>query len=134
MTEKKKRSPDREPEVACATFLACMFRLAVQNGTYTEIGGVRRRNLLDGDLIPLSRLAEVAGEFGLTAETARLDWKKLNSTPFNHPLLLILKNGNPVVLMGLHRDGAEAAAISDPLHREGEVFFVPRAELERLWD
>src|SRR5207248_8733300 len=81
----------------------------------------------------LSRLAEVAGEFGLTAETARLDWKKLNSTPFNHPLLLILKNGNAVVLMGLQRDGAEAAAISDLLHREGEVFFVPRVELERVW-
>jgi ATP-binding cassette, subfamily B, bacterial HlyB/CyaB len=35
--------------------------------------------------------------------------------------------------MGLRRDGAEAAAISDPLYRDGEVFFVPRERLEKGW-
>jgi len=117
-----------------ATALACLFRLGVQEGTYIEIAGVRRRYLLEGETIHIVQLVDVAGEFGLKAEPARFTWKKLRSTPFNHPLLLVLKNGNVVALMGLRRDGVEAAAISDPLHREGEIGFVEREQLEQDWD
>jgi subfamily B ATP-binding cassette protein HlyB/CyaB len=134
MTDEIMTAPAGEPQATCATALACLFRLGVQSGTYAEIGGVRRRNLLDGETLSIPRLAELAGEFGLRAERAKLDWKRLHSTPFSHPLLLILRNGNVVTVMGLRRGGAEEAAISDPLHREGEVFFVPRDRLERVWD
>ncbi len=114
------------------TGLSCLFRLGVQNGVYAEIGAVRRRALLDGDRVAVARFAELAGEFGLAAEPARLDWTALRTRPFGHPPLLILDNGNVVILMGLRR-GAEEVAISDPLHRDGEVFFVGREELERAW-
>jgi subfamily B ATP-binding cassette protein HlyB/CyaB len=119
--------------VSSKTGLSCLFRLGVQNGVYAEVGAVRRRALLDGDRVTVTRLAELAGEFGLEAEPARLDWTALRTRPFRHPLLLILDNGNAVILMGLRR-GAEEAAISDPLHRDGEVFFVGRDELERAWN
>jgi hypothetical protein len=56
------------------TALACLFRLGVQNGIYAEIGAVRRRNLIEGDTLPVSRVIEVAAEFGLAAERALLDW------------------------------------------------------------
>jgi ATP-binding cassette, subfamily B, bacterial HlyB/CyaB len=119
---------------SCETALSCLFRLGVQQGIYAEIGAVRRRNLIEGDTIPLSRLIEVASEFGLSAERARLDWEALRSRPFSHPLLLILKNSNVVTLMGVRREGAEEVAISDPLHRDGEIFFLARTDLERAWD
>jgi subfamily B ATP-binding cassette protein HlyB/CyaB len=118
--------------VSSETGLSCLFRLGVQNGVYAEVGAVRRRALIDGDTVPVARLAELAGEFGLAAERARLDWAALRTRPFRHPLLLILDNGNAVVLMGLRR-GAEEVAISDPLHRDGEVFFLGRGDLERAW-
>jgi subfamily B ATP-binding cassette protein HlyB/CyaB len=115
------------------TVLSCLFRLGAQNGTYTEVGAVRRRHLLDGTTLTKSQLIEIAPEFGLNAEAAQLDWQALRSRPFSHPLLLILNNGNAVILMGIRRDGPEEAAISDPLFRDGVVFFLPRVDLESAW-
>lgn len=120
--------------VSCETGIACLFRLGAQNGVYAESGAVRRRNLLEGDMLSVQRLASIAGEFGLSANPVRLDWSALRRGPFSHPLVLILKNGNAVILMGMRREGGDEAAISDPLHREGEVFFLPRTDLERAWD
>ena len=59
--------------VSSETALACLFRLGAQNGVYAEIGTVRRRNLIEGDSLPVARLVELAGEFGLRAERVRLD-------------------------------------------------------------
>ena len=120
--------------VCCKTALACLFRLGAQNGVYTEVEAVRRRNLLDGDTVEVARLIELAGEFGMRAERTRLAWDSLRTTPFSHPIVLLLKNKNVVALLGMRRDGPEEAAVSDPLFRDGEPSFVMRAELERAWD
>src|SRR6266851_6990943 len=106
--------------VSSETALACLFRLGAQNGIYAEIGAVRRRNLIEGDTLPVARLTELAAEFGLRAERSRFDWNGLRLTPFSHPILLLLANKNAVVLMGVRRDGPEEAAICDPLFRDGE--------------
>jgi ATP-binding cassette, subfamily B, bacterial HlyB/CyaB len=119
--------------LSCETALACLFRLGVQNGVYAEVGAVRRRNLLDGDMLSLSRLIDIAGEFGLKAARAHFDWHSLQKTPFSHPILLVLDNSNVVILMGARRSGPEEVAISDPLYRDGEIFFLARADLERAW-
>src|SRR5215471_8168403 len=119
--------------VSCETALACLFRLGAQNGVYAEVGAVRRRNLIDGDMMPIARLVELSAEFGLRAERAHFDWDSLRTTPFSHPFLLPLANKNVVILMGIRRDGPEEAAVSDPLFRDGEPFFLARADLERAW-
>jgi hypothetical protein len=54
-------------------------------------------------------------------------------TPFSHPILLLLANKNVVALMGMRRDGSEEVAVSDPLFRDGEPFFVARAKFEAAW-
>jgi subfamily B ATP-binding cassette protein HlyB/CyaB len=115
------------------TALACLFRLGAQNGVYAEIGAVRRRNLIEGDSLPVARLVELAGEFGLRAERVRLDWEGLRNTPFSHPILLLLDNNNAVVLVGVRRNGPEEVAVSDPVFRDGEPFFLAREDLERAW-
>src|SRR5216684_8201560 len=121
-------TPDPPPGdvVTSETALACLFRLGAQNGTYAEIGAVRRRNLIDGDTVPVARLVDLAGEFGLHAERARFDWDRLHTTPFSHPILLLLANKNVVALMGLRRDGLEEVTLSDPLFSDGEPFFLAR--------
>ncbi len=119
--------------VACETGFSCLFRLGVQNAVYADIGAVRRRNLVDGPTLPIARLAALAGEFGLSAQRARLDWQALHTRPFAHPLVLILANSNAVILMGVRRGGAAEVAICDPLFRDGEIFFLSRAELEKSW-
>ena len=109
----------------------------MQNGVYAEISAVRRRNLIDGERMPLAQLAEIAGEFGLEARLAHFEWQSLLATPFSHPFLLVLDNGNAIVLLGIRRGVAETAAeevaISDPLFQEGEPFFLSREALERAW-
>ena len=119
--------------VSAETALSCLFRLGIQNSVYAEIGAVRRRNLIEGETLPLSQLIGIAGEFGLAAQPATLDWDALRTRSFSHPFLLVLQNTNVVILMGVRRDGPEQVAISDPLYRDGEVFFLPRADLERAW-
>ena len=122
--------------VTCETGLSCLFRMGVQNGVYAEIGAVRRRNLIDGERISVPRLIEVAGEFGLEAKPGQFDWQSLLTTPFSHPILLILDNGNAIVLLGIRRSAGrtpEEVAISDPLYQEGEPFFLSREALERAW-
>ncbi len=114
------------------TALWCLFRLGIQHGVYAEVETVRRQNLLDHETVTLRQFADLAPTFGLKVEPTTLDWHALKTRAFNHPLLLILNNTNVVILMGLQRD-AEAVAISDPMHRDGEVFFVERAVLERSW-
>ena len=137
-------APDPPPEaaasglgaataVSCETGLACLFRLGIQNAVYADVAAVRRRNAVDDATFPPARLAALAGEFGLKAERVRLDWQALNTRAFSHPLILLLGNGNAVILMGMRRHGAEEAAISDPLWRDGEIFFLSRADLERSW-
>ncbi len=120
-------------DVSAETALACLFRLGAQNGVYAEIAAVRRRNMIDGVTLPLSRLVELAREFGLQAAPAWLDWDGLRRAPFSHPILLVLDNRNVVVLMGVRRDGPEEVAVCDPMFRDGEPFFLARADLERAW-
>src|ERR1700730_2771497 len=86
--------------VSSETVLACLFRLGAQNGIYAEIGAVRRRNLIEGDTLPVARLAELAAEFGLRAERSRFDWNGLRTTPFQHPIPLPLANKKHPVLLG----------------------------------
>jgi ATP-binding cassette, subfamily B, bacterial HlyB/CyaB len=128
-------APERAGDalVACETGFSCLFRLGVQNAVYADIGAVCRRNLVDGPTLPIARLAALAGEFGLSAQRARLDWQALHTRPFAHPLVLILANSNAVILMGVRRGGAAEVAICDPLFRDGEIFFLSRAELEKSW-
>src|SRR5215813_14458320 len=118
---------------SAGTALTCLYRLGAQNGVYAEIGTVRRLHLLEGETISAAQLVEIAVEFGLKAEYARLDWQALRTRSFSHPLLLILNNTNVVILMGVRRDGPEEVAISDPLFRDGAVISLPRAELEKAW-
>jgi ATP-binding cassette, subfamily B, bacterial HlyB/CyaB len=120
-------------EVSCETGLACLFRLGVQTGAYADVEAVKRRNVVDGPTMPITRLAALAGEFGLTARPARFDWQALTTGTFAHPLILVLGNTNAVMLMGVRRGGAEELAVSDPLFRGGEIFFLGRDEFERAW-
>jgi subfamily B ATP-binding cassette protein HlyB/CyaB len=133
MTITRSRSQAAASGVSVDTGLACLFRLGVQNGVYAEVSAVKRRNLIEGERLTVARLIALAGEFGLSARRAHFEWRGLTTTPFDHPILLLLDNGNVITLMGVRRGGAEEVAVSDPLYRDGEVFFLSRVDLERAW-
>jgi Peptidase C39 family len=126
-------NPFQEPAVSWDAAVSCLTRLTAQNGAAADIKSVSRRSDLNGKTILLSRLVEVAAEFGLHAESIELDWQKLKTTGFARPLLVLRKNGDVVVVTGGGRSGAEEVSVWDPDH-DGVVFFVPREDFERTWN
>ena len=124
--------PLQEPVASRGTAISCLVRLAVQNGGATQIEAARSGIDLDSETLPLSRVAEVAVEFGLQAQWIQLDWQGLKAAVFAHPLLIVRKNTDVVVVTGGGRSGAEEVSVWDP-HHDGVVFFVSREDFERAW-
>jgi hypothetical protein len=114
------------------TALACLAHLGAHNGLDPTVAAAHRGDLPDPDTLSVSRLIEIAGDFELQAEHARVDWPGLQAIGFVDPILVLLKNTNVVVLTGAGHDGVELS-IWDPLHRDSELLSVPRQEFERAW-
>ena len=124
--------PSQEPLASCDAAFSCLLQLGGQSGG-GEIGAVHCRHVVNGETLSISRLIELAGDLGLKAEHARLDWQRLQALGFGHPLLALLKNTNVIVLTGGGRGGVSEVAVWDPLNPFAEILFVPREDLERAW-
>jgi len=121
----------QEPLASCDAAFSCLLQLGVQSGADRGFGGGDCCNVVDGDTLPVSRLIALAGELGFKAAHARLDWRELQKVGFSHPILVVLKNTNVVVVTGGGRDGASEVAVWDPADRYGKILFVPREDFER---
>jgi len=124
--------PLQEPAASRGTAISCLARLSVQNGGAARIEATRGSIDLAGETLPLSRLVELAAEFGLQAEPIELDWQGLKTAVFARPLLIVRKNTDVAVVAGGGRSGAEEVSVWDP-HHDGVVFFVSREDFERTW-
>jgi hypothetical protein len=120
----------QEPLVSCDAAFSCLLKLGGRN-VGSEVQAVQFRNVVNGETLPVSRLIELAADLGLKAEHVRLDWQRLQSLGFNHPLLVPLKNTNVILLTGGGRDGISEVAVWDPGNPYGEILFVPREHFER---
>jgi hypothetical protein len=121
----------QEPHASCDAAFSCLLQLNVQSGVDLGFGRGDCRNVVDGDTLSISRLVELVGELGFKAEHARLDWRDLQKAGFSHPILIVLKNTNVIVVTGGGRDGASEVAVWDPADRYGKILFVPREDFER---
>ena len=121
-----------EPLASCDAAFSCLLQLGGQSGG-SEVGGVNGRNVVNGETLSISRLIELAGDLGIKAEPARLDWQRLQTPEFGYPALALLKNTNVVVLTGRGRDGSAEVAVWDPLNRCEEILFVSRENFQRVW-
>jgi hypothetical protein len=122
----------QEPLASCDAAFSCLLQLGGRSGG-NEIGAVHCYNVVNGETLSISRLIELAGDLGLKAEHARLDWQRLQALGFSHPLLALLKNTHVIVLTGGGRGEVSEVAVWDPLDPFGEILFVPRENFERAW-
>ena len=122
----------QEPLASCDAAFSCLLQLGGQRGG-DEFDAVHCRNVVNGETLSISRLIELAGDLGLKAEHVRLDWQRLQALGFSHPILVLLKNTNVIVLKGGGRAGISEVAVWDPLDPHGEILFVPREDFERAW-
>jgi hypothetical protein len=120
----------QEPLASCDAAFSCLLKLGGRS-VGSEVEAVRCRNVVNGETLPISRLIELAADLGLKAEHAGLDWQRLQSLGFNHPLLVVLKNTNVILLTGGGRDGVSEVAVWDPGNPYGEILFLPREDFER---
>ena len=121
----------QEPHASCDAAFSCLLQLSVQSGVDLGFGRGDCRNVVDGDTLSISRLVELVGQLGFKAEHARLDWRDLQKAGYSHPILIVLKNTNVIVVTGGGRDGASEVAVWDPADRYGKILFVPREDFER---
>jgi hypothetical protein len=87
----------------------------------------------DDSVLPLDRLIAGAKKGGLRLRSTSFNWRGLLIATASKTILLLLKNGNVVVVVGTGREGVEEIVVSDPLYQDGEPFFLPRIALEHAW-
>ena len=119
-----------EPLASCDAVFSCLLQLG---GHSSKVGAVHCRNVVNGETLSISRLIELAGDLGIKAEHARLDWYRLHAPGFSYPTLALLKDTNVVVLTGGGRDGGAEVAVWDPLNPYEETLYVSREDFEREW-
>jgi hypothetical protein len=120
----------QEPLASCDAAFSCLLKLGGRS-VGSEVEAARCRNVVNGETLSISRLIELAADLGLKAEHAGLDWQRLQSLGFTHPLLVLLKSTNVILLTGGGRDGVSEVAVWDPGNPYGEILFVPREDFER---
>jgi hypothetical protein len=126
-------STDQSPEPVASsdTVIACLTQLNSQAGA-EPVAADQACGDLDGQPMPLSRVAELAAAFGFSAQWNQLDWTWLKATGFTDPILVLRKDNDAVIVTAGGRAGAEEVSVWDP-HHDGVVFFVPREDFERHW-
>jgi ATP-binding cassette subfamily B protein len=119
-------------QVSTHTVLQCLFRLGIRRSIYVEVEALKRKIGLS-ERVDLARLPSLAPSFGLELEIQQLDWAALLAGGFAEPIILVLDNGNAVLVMGVQRADVSRLAIVDPLAVESDVFFIDQAQLEAKW-
>jgi hypothetical protein len=119
--------------VSCKTALACLDRVGGIDGKRMTAAAIGLLDDTDDSVLPLDRLIAGAKKGGLRLRSTSLNWRGLLIATASKTILLLLKNGNVVVVVGTGREGVEEIVVSDPLYQDGEPFFLPRIALEHAW-
>ena len=119
--------------VSCKTALACLDRVRGADGKRMTAAAIGLVDDTDNSELPLDRLIAGARKGGLRLRSTSFNWRGLLIATASKTVLLLLKNGNVVVVLGTGREGVEEIVVSDPLYQDGEPFFLPRIALEHAW-
>src|ERR1051326_6851127 len=125
--------PSKGLAVSCKTAFSCLARICGSDGTRMAKAAMAWGDDVWEGVLPLDRLIAFSKTRGLRLRPASFDWGSLLVATATKTILLLLKNGNVVAVLGTGREGVEEVVISDPLYREGEPFFLPRLALEQAW-
>jgi hypothetical protein len=119
--------------VSCKTAFACLDRVRGADGKRMTAAAMGLVDDADDSVLPLDRLIAGAKKGGLRLRSTSFNWRGLLIATASKTILLLLKNGNVVVVIGTGREGVEEIVVSDPLYQDGEPFFLPRLALEHAW-
>jgi subfamily B ATP-binding cassette protein HlyB/CyaB len=124
-------------EVACGhTAVRCLATIAAHHGVETSTERLLHDFVLGNEEPSVSFLVRMAREIGLKAKTARLTWDDLFSLGDAYPVVLRLKNGNSMLLVGTatRNSGVRLALVQDPLAEDAGVLMLDETRLTGAWD
>jgi ATP-binding cassette subfamily B protein len=123
-------------EVACAhTAVRCLAAAARHHGVDTSAERLIHDHVLGNEEPPVSYIVRMARESGLKAKAARLGWDDLFGLNDAFPVILRLKNGNSMLLVGAAtRAGTRLVLIQDPLAEDAGVLMLDEGRLTGAWD
>ncbi len=121
---------DREPSA-----LACLVIVARQHGVHLTTGQMIRENVLTSREVTTSDVVKCATTAGLVAKVLKLDWDGLSGLEKVLPVIVRLKSGDSMVLVGLPNDdaGIERISLQDPNAEEGMLLVIDRPRFEEAW-
>ena len=105
------------PVVSCKTALFCLDRVCGSDGMRVSDAAIAAVDSTEESVLPLDRLIAIAATSGVQLRAANFDWRGLLIATSTKGVLLFLRNGNVVAVLGTGREGIEEVTVSDPLYR-----------------
>jgi hypothetical protein len=115
-----------ETAFKCLDKASTKSRISISNG--------HAGDHVENDILSANQLIEIARQRGFEARLKHLDWKGLQASASKDPVLLLLRNGNTVLVLRNGGDAVEQIVVSDPLYSDGEEILLPRDAIEPAWD
>ncbi len=131
-----------EPDTATAPVrqsrhsgLYALVRAARAHGIHLSVDQLRRDFAVGSEEPTLARLVKMATDNGLTARSTKLNWKHLARLGSGKPLILRMRDGQALLLVGFQTEGEiPAALLTDPCDDNAFVIAVDNIRLAMVWD
>ena len=119
---------------AQSTLLGCLVIVARHRGVQLSVTQMVHDHLLHGGDPPDELFLKIVHESGLRGSVARLSWRELMRAAPALPLILRLRNGQSMVLVGVQPDDpVQTAVLQDPRAQGESRLILDEARLAAAW-
>lgn len=118
------------------TALHCLQFVAARHGLDISVEQLMHAHAVDGAALSVPSVLRMAKEAGLRAKSAKIDWDALQDLGEAFPAMVLLANGNWVVVAGVAGEPEDRRVfVHDPLaDRSHEALLVNREQFCANWD
>src|SRR5437016_3241984 len=95
------------PGVSSKTALSCLDRIRASDSAATPNAVIDVDDDAKDGMLPIESLIAIARKSGLQLRSASFDWCTLRAASPAKTVLVVLRNGNVVLVLGSGRDGIE---------------------------
>ncbi len=123
-------------EVACAhTAARCLANVARHRGVDVSVDRLLHDFVLGNQEPPVSLLVRMAQDIGLKAKSATLTWSELINLGDAFPVIVRLKNGNSMTVVGAAEGGGtKLLLVQDPLAEDTGLLTLDETRFTAAWD
>jgi ATP-binding cassette, subfamily B, bacterial HlyB/CyaB len=114
--------------------LGCLVIVARYHGLHLSVAQLVHDNVLTKNEIAIPEIIRCATRAGLKAKAVKLDWDGLSHLRKTLPAIVILKNGNSLVLLRIEGEGdAYKLVLQDPNASEDTPLIIDQVRFKEAW-